>query len=1013
MKQDKEFSFFTNPERARESFQKIAGTDEIDRNKFDEVFPLLLDELKESPDPDMAIANFERFSESIISRMAFFSSLKQNPAVTQILLTLFGHSQFLSDAMVRNPEYFDWFIDSAILRLSKTRDEMEQELGDMVNLFTTRNSRLNAMRRFKRREMLRIGLRDLMNVADVETSTRELSYLADVCLDMACRLCFEELRKEHGIPIEETAGNKEAAFAVIGMGKLGGNELNYSSDIDVIFVYSEEGKTNGSIPVTNHEFFTKLSQNIIQVISGITREGYIFRLDARLRPEGLTGPICRSLESTENYYASFGATWERLAMIKARPCAGDPELGKAFVKMIEPFIYQKYTGYTAIEDLHKMKYQMDQQIAKKGTTYRNVKLGYGGIREIEFSVQILQLLYGGKNKTLKGLGTLACLRELKKLKFITEEEESFLCEAYCFLRNVEHRLQIMHEQQLHTLPENPEELNRFALRMGLKAEKKKEAGEVFLTKYKSITDKVHTLYTQFFKLPEEKEPDKAAQSFEWLYEESVDPQTLSEALTLLGFFDPKKARENLLLLAQGPNYMHVPTRTQKLFIELTPYVLDYASKSPDPDQALNYLERFVGAQGSRGTFYEVLLDNPKVLELLLVLFGSSQFLSDAVMAKPDLFGIVTLPGELGTKKDELILKQSLYQIIKDETDLLKQMNLARRFKDEELLRISLRDLLGFISLEEFFEEFTALADAVTEEAMHCVIEKCRREHPSSPAPKIAVIGMGKFGGSELSYSSDLDLIFVTDNNANEANQTVAAGIIDFLSRNTEEGFAFRSDARLRPDGDQGPLVPTLQSCREYYLNKCATWEKQSLTKARFICGDEAIGIEFMKCRDEAIYGKSLTDKEKDEIQHMRVRIEKERSSAKAGEKEIKLGAGGIMDIEFAVQYLQLKTGFRHKEVRSPVTVQALKALKEKKVLSEEIFMAFNEGYHFLRTLENKLRIVNNQSLDKLPNNPEDLEHCARRMGFHDTINLKSSEQLLKTLSDQTKAIREAYTQTFS
>jgi len=723
---------------------------------------------------------------------------------------------------------------------------------------------------------------------------------------------------------------------------------------------------------------------------------------------GSPAPLVRSLESYENYYASFGETWERLALIKARHAAGDKELGVAFTKMIDPFIYQKHIGFGAIEDLHKMKNRIDQQIAKKGTTFRNVKLGYGGIREIEFSVQLLQLLFGGEMTSLKGLGTLASLKALNEHNFITAEEESFLAEAYTFLRHVEHKLQIMHEQQLHTLPLDKDELNRFALRMGFAAKDKKEPRTLFLDHYKKTTERVHQLYKQFFKLPKEKEPTEAVKSIEFIFEEKVDKKEVEKILQPLGFIDVEKARENCLILSKGPPYMHVPIRTQKLFLELAPFVLEAASKSPDPDKALDNLERFVRALGSRGTFYEVLLQNPKVLELLFTLFGSSQFLSEALMAKPDLFSIITSPGELGTKKDRSKLRQTIDASLKESTDILEQMNFIRRFTSEELLLISLRDLLGFISLEEFFEEYSQLADAVTETAMNCVIDKMAKESTAHPMPGLAIIGMGKFGGAELSYSSDLDLLFVAEKNNTDLAHNASAQIIDFLSRNTEAGVAFKSDARLRPNGNQGPLAPTIDAYREYYQKHCATWEKQSLTKARFICGDEKLGQVFMALRDEIIYTSPVTEKETKEILHMRERIEKERSKAKKGEKEIKLGAGGIMDIEFAVQYGQLKWGCKNEALRSPQTLQALAALFNQNYLAKKEAEVLEQGYRFLRSLENKLRIVRNISLDKLPNDPAELEHCARRMGYHDQPGKAASQQLLDDLSTHTQAIRETY-----
>ncbi len=999
-----DFSFFINSEKAEKQLQEIAGDDPIAQKRLDEILPLLLSELKESPDPNMALDNLNHFSQMIISRMAFLSSLKQNPAVTQMILTLFGHSQFLSDALIRNPEYFDWFIDSSILRETKTREEMFEELHNMVGLFTTRDSKLNAMRRFKRREMLRIGLRDLMKTADLEANTLELSYLADVCLEMATSVCLEELTKQFGNPMEESNPEKVALFTTIGMGKLGGKELNYSSDIDVMFLYSDEGDTSGSPSISNHEFFTKLAQNIIQVIGGMTKEGYLFRIDARLRPEGDAGPLVRSIVSYENYYASFGATWERLALIKARYCAGDAALANEFLEMINPFIYHRYIGISEIEDLHHMKSRIDAQIAQKGTTYRNVKLGYGGIREIEFSVQLLQLLYGAKNKSLKKLGTLPCLRELKKLKFIEETEEIFLKEAYIYLRHAEHKLQIMHAQQLHTFPEDPEQLALFSARMGFKADKKQTLDQAFLNHYQELTEQVHKLYGHFFKLPEELSSEKK-ENLDWLLEEKVDPEKLKEKLEPIGFLHFEQAHKNFILLAKGPSYMHVPVRTQKTFAALLPSLIEALTHAPDPDQALNNLERFVLAQkGSRSSFFEVLLQNQNVMDLLLTLFGSSHFLSDLLIASPNLFGSLTLPGEIETKRTEKELSEKITPQLNSEKERSKKITLLKSFKNEEMMRISLRDLLNLISLTEFFKEYADLSDVVLSNALAIATE--------GKEVSLAIIGLGKQGGAELSYSSDLDMVIVS-RNGNHTENEAAAELIQIMNNKSDGNELYKVDMRLRPDGDKGPLAPSIETYQRYYKEKSATWEKQSLTRARFICGDPELGKEFEAIRQETIFKQSADPSIKEEIRTMRTRIEKERSKVKANEKEIKLGAGGIVDIEFIAQYLQLTHGHTSPKLQTTSTLETLVALSQAKHLSSQSTSSLKEGYLFLRALENMLRIVNNQALDKLPTDAAGLQHCAKRMGYSDTSKALASEQLINDLDQTSAKIREIYLSVFS
>ena len=459
---------FTDVKKADRNLLSLAGEPPT-RRLFAEIVEELLQRICESPDLDAALNNLERFANVAFDRNFFYTLLRDAPALISLLVACFGSSQYLSDTLIRNPEYFEWLMEPGVMSHPRDRNVMYQELSSKVKIPGSLDKKLNAMRRYKRREALRIGLRDLLKEADLETTTLELSNLADASLQIAYELAEAQLTPGFGEPqfVDADGKIKKSAFAVIGMGKLGGCELNFSSDIDVMFVYSHEGETSKGID--NREYFTKMSEFIVNALSKVTEEGYVFRVDIRLRPESSTGSIVRSLDSYEAYYEGWGEIWERQALIKARPVAGDAELGRAFIEMIQPFVYQRYLDAKTIElikkDIRNTKAKIEKRIGPKAV-HSHVKLGVGGIREIEFIVQVLQLINGGRDKELQNRNTLKTIELLHTKGYLDEKESTCLKEAYRFLRTVEHRLQIIADRQIHLLPSRKDELNKLAKRMG-------------------------------------------------------------------------------------------------------------------------------------------------------------------------------------------------------------------------------------------------------------------------------------------------------------------------------------------------------------------------------------------------------------------------------------------------------------------------------------------------------------------------------------------------------------------
>ncbi len=579
--------------------------DDKARTEFVLIIEPLVALLQSSPDPEMALNNMERLASAVADRCEFYRDLNKHPSHCDLLTRLCGTSQSLSDTLVSNPQYLAWLYDAGVLRAPRGKKVLAQELAEDIKACATREDKTVALAKFKKKETLRIGSRDILGQTPLETTTEDISDLADVLVESALDLAWKDCASRHGCPMEETLqGLKEARFAVIGMGKLGGRELNYSSDIDVMFVYSGEGpvhaddrtsktaRSTGKGAMTSHEYFNLLSEQIVQILTVSGGEGSVYRVDIRLRPEGETGPMSRSLESYETYYATWGEAWEKLALIKARTIAGDSGLGDEFIAMTRPFVYQKNPGPGAIEEIRKIKARIEARLAAEGTTLLEVKLGYGGIREIEFSIQMLQLLYGGQDKSLRGSNSLKTIDALEKAGRIELQDGKRLKDAYRFLRRVEHFIQIVHEFQIHQLPSEPVEMEKLARRVGYRDGRTSAAARL-AGDYKEWTEFVHAFHVRVF--GPELSQGKASEVLEFLFEEETTVAA-REYLAKAGFADPEKARSILGILAHGPSYMHLSNATVREFVHLSGRLLELLKNSPDPDLALNEFEKIVNAQ---------------------------------------------------------------------------------------------------------------------------------------------------------------------------------------------------------------------------------------------------------------------------------------------------------------------------------------------------------------------------------------------------------------------------------
>jgi glutamate-ammonia-ligase adenylyltransferase len=789
-----------------------------------------------------------------------------------------------------------------------------------------------ALRLWKGRETLRIALREVAEAAPLEETTAELSQLAEICVRLVLEHWETELCSRLGTP--------KAQFAILALGKLGGRELNHSSDIDVLFLYSEEGQISANL--SYHQWFNRLATKVFETFATQDPSGALFRMDLRLRPEGTAGPVARSLHSLENYYAGFGETWERLALIKARFIAGDEELAYDFLREHQPFIYPKSATPELLDEIAAIKRRIERDIVGYENLARNVKLGTGGIREIEFVVQSLQLLHGARNAFLQDTSTLKTLPALAELELLPRNEVLDLDQAYRFLRRVEHRLQIESEQQTHTVPDEGEALDRLALSLGFASSEKFSAA---LAEY---TSRVRAIFTRV------------------IGERPQDKETATLRLEI--FRDESGATKLLEQLAQGRGSFHVAPRTRQVFQKLRPMLLEELAGTVDPDATLTQFVRFVEAYGMRSLLFELLVANPRLLELVVKTFDSSRAATDLLIRRPQLLEEVTRPGML----DRTVSVERHLGALRATGATAGKFDPVRAYRQLHWLRILLRDVLGLVDLATLQREHSALAEACLVFA-HSLVAK---------GDDLTIVALGKFGGRELSYGADLDVIFVG------TNTRAAQEIVVEMAKSTGEGIISPVDARLRPDGEKGPLTASLVAYERYYNNRAQFWELQALTRARLLCG--SLGTEFFELAQRSWRAAGQRSDLIPQIDGMRERIRRDRGSGSEG-LDFKTGRGGMIEAEFLVQGLQMRVG-----VWNPQFQFALADLKQLRVIAPEDAAALQAAYDYLRRCESVLRRWDNKSVATLPPAEIDQRNLARRIGAKD----------IATFGQQYRAARE-------
>jgi len=848
--------------------------------------------LGEAPDPELARIAVSRIGERPVAR-----ELLARPDIVAAAARVLGYSSAASDFFLVHPEELE--------SLADVRPRERPELWHEIQADAAGLGPAAGVRRFRRRASYRVVARDLAG-APVEDVMEELTAIAEACLRLA-------LASGQGDgPVDR--------LTVVAMGKLGGRELNYASDVDVLFVHSATGGAA-------QEAASKLAGAVIALLSEPTEDGVALRVDPGLRPEGRAGPLSRSLDSSLEYYERHAATWELQALLKARPVAGDEELGKRFIESVTPFVYPSVLPAEAIEEVRASKARIEEHVRASGKDDVELKRGRGGIRDVEFAVQLLQLVHGRRDERLRVGGTLDALAQLAEGGYVSHADALSLADSYRFLRRLEHRLQMARDLPTHELPADRRALGPLARAMGL------SSADRLLAEYERHTGTVRGLHERLFFRP------LMGAFAGHAPRPGVDRTATEELLTGLGFADPPAAYRVLADLVDPS------TRTGKVVGTLFPAIAPALAFAATPDLALVRFGRVIECLREDDPIADALSDRPDAARRLAALVAVSSAFSDMLVANPSLVtAVLELP--------------------------IRQRPLFPTDGHAELIRVAAAHASAEVGVPELGRLLTTVADGVIASALAA----------ESPPVPMAVVGFGKLGGEELSFASDLDVMFVYEGEGSEEFLAATQAAERVLALVREAGWP--ADAGLRPEGRSGPLARSMASYLEYWERWAETWEYQALLRARFVAGDESLGRRFLSNAADFAYPEHLTFEQVAGIRRMRVRIEEERVRPRDARRfHYKLGYGSLADVQFAVELSLMRQGFAHVEVRRTHSLDAIEALAAARLLEDSVALSLSEAYLFLTRVKNALEIEQRVAGGALPPSPEGQAALARRLGY--------------------------------
>jgi [glutamine synthetase] adenylyltransferase / [glutamine synthetase]-adenylyl-L-tyrosine phosphorylase len=872
-----------------------------------------------------ALTNFHRFLMTGFSS-SWLRDFNEHHLLQQILLELFSQSQFLADILVRNPELFRWLTSTNVLRVAKTDARYRDEIADAIGLFQRAEKKLDSLKRFQRRELLRIGARQILKEADVATTSAELSALADSTLEAVLGLAYTHVA-------ESTQIADQDELAVIGLGKLGGGELNFSSDIDLMFVYEKDGPLEGSAGRLGslHEYYVRIAEFVVRRLSEHTGAGHLYRVDMRLRPDGSSGPLAMSRSAFSAYYEARGESWERQMLLKARVVAGNKMVGEQWMADLQPFIFPKTLLTSPLDEIARIKTRIEAKIGDA----ENIKLGSGGIRDVEFSIQALQLLNGGANAGIRHRSTVAAIRSLVTSRHLKAREGNDLESGYHFLRTVEDRLQLLHGLQKHSLPESVEERTILAQQLGYRS------ANAFSLDLKRHQSRIRAAYLSVFGERGGGKRKSARSSMESLLE--------SRKLRTFGFAETVGSRKRILEIIALLPELGEPHQLRPL--------LGIIRSHGAPDWCIENLLLVAASVPIRRSL-QLVLSNEGARDLLILLCSRTSRFAGVLAREPLLFE------SMAGRPEDLLSPEIGWEFLKH-SDLV-------RFRVYNEFKAIVRFLVGESDVLEFTSEVSKVAEGIIQETFEEVVG----EIPNARGIPLALLAMGKLGGSEISIGSDLDvvLLYKDGSGANCARTAVAVG--RRLSEKLEG--VYEIDFRLRPEGKSSPLATEYEYYKKYLVDRASFWERQSLIKARVIVGDQSFAAEVTRHLREFVFEAPMPNHWTKEVLAMRQKMIREHSN-KVKDIDLKAGKGGLADLEFLVQSLQLRNGRGHPHLVQANTFDAVTEIVRERLLRKNDARKAEKNLVFLRRLEAHTR-MNSETTDfSLPPNGPRLRAIAAAM----------------------------------
>jgi glutamate-ammonia-ligase adenylyltransferase len=923
--------------------------------------------LARTADPDEALAHLVRLTEVVDEPEDMLRAVADDEGTAMRLLSVLGASEALADHLCRHPEHWRELTDPTLGSTRPAAYAIREQLLTAVGADATAErptstlpdaQAVDALRVEYRRILLRLASRDLAHDLGVDDAAAELSDLAAGTLEAALAVARQR--------VGDAAATTR--LSVIAMGKCGGHELNYVSDVDVIYVYEPVEGVEDTVAA---RAATQLASHLMQVCSDQTAEGTIWPVDANLRPEGKAGLLVRTLASHRSYYERWASTWEFQALLKARPVAGDLELGQQYVEMVAPMVWAAAEREGFVEDTQAMRRRVLDHIPANQAE-RQLKLGSGGLRDVEFAVQLLQLVHGRADPRVRAQATLSALAELAQGGYVGRDDAEALHRAYAFLRQLEHRIQLYRLRRTHVVPEDEASLRRLGRSLGFP----KDPVATLDKTWQHHRREVRRLHEKLFYRPLLSAVARLPGS-----EARLSPEAAGDRLAALGFADPTGALRHLEALTAGV------TRTSNIQRTLLPAMLEWFADAPDPDAGLFGFRRISESLGRTPWYLKTLRDEGEVAQRLATLLATSRYATALLESEPE--GVRMLGEDLRPLSAETLTEEMLAAGSRRD-DVEKAARAIRGVRRRELFRIASGDLLGLIDVADVGAGLSRLTDATLEATLAVALDAVRRDKGLDAAPiRMAIVAMGRYGGFELSYGSDADVLFVHDaepgvdqHEATTFAQAVAEEVRRLLSLPGPDP-ALEVDADLRPEGRQGPLVRSLDSYAAYYAKWSEPWEAQALLRADAVVGDVDLRRRFEELVDPLRYpAGGISDDDVLEVRRIKARVDKERLPRGADPKShLKLGRGGLADIEWTVQLLQMRSAGEVPGLRTPRTLEALDAAQEAGLLEESDAAVLIEGWRVVSRVRNAVALVKGSGADQLPHDIRDRAAVASVLGY--------------------------------